>query len=39
MTNDPYLSKAAAAPPNEADYDAAYAEITAAARGRRFLIE
>jgi hypothetical protein len=39
MTNDPYLSKAPAAPPNEADYDAAYAEIMATARGRRFLIE
>ena len=39
MTNDPYLSKVATAPPNDPDYDAAYAEITATARGRRFLIE
>ena len=39
MTNDPYLSKAPSAPPNDADYDAAYAEITPTARGRRFLIE
>ena len=39
MTNDPYLSKAPAAPPNDADYDGAYAEIMATARGRRFLIE
>jgi hypothetical protein len=39
MTNDPYLSKAPAAPPNDADYDAAYAEIMATTRGRRFLIE
>ena len=39
MTNDPYLSKAPAAPPNDADYDAAYAEMMATARGRRFLIE
>ena len=29
MTNDPYLSKVAAAPPNDADCDAAYAEIDA----------
>ncbi len=39
MTNDPYLSKAPPAPPKDADYDAAYAEIMATTRGRRFLIE
>jgi hypothetical protein len=32
MNNDPYLSKAPVAPPNDADYAAAYAEIMATAR-------
>jgi hypothetical protein len=40
MPNDPlHLSDDLAGPPNDADYAAAYAEIMATERGRRFLIE
>jgi hypothetical protein len=38
MANDPHLSKNTV-PPNDADYEAAHAEIMATERGRRFLIE
>ncbi len=39
MPNDPLHFDNLAGPPNDADYQAAYAEITATERGRRFLIE
>jgi len=39
MANDPHLSKKNTVPPNDADYEAAHAEIMATERGRRFLIE